>query len=423
MRRIPLLRRPCGLSFASSPSVVVPRFSPQVSAPAASATATSTRCISSTPSSWSRAGRFGQPTLDREPEPTPASSLPPQQSTELSETKQLSAEESREVDDLVQSQYDEPTIPLPPRTRTWAPKQEEIKDSSYQPADTGEGLPELKSTNDWFSDDENWDATSQFVGFAPASDERVQDLRILEVLLRRAVVEALVMNQEGKGKSMANTWGMGGRNELVKALGLRVVVKEGGEAEVQGDVKGVLESLEEVDEQPPEEDEEDEEDKWKDEEPADMETEQEAIEEEIAPFVEPEEAAEMCKGWDKTWRNISLDDMGLKFAVTKRIYQLTGHRIHDYKLHSILTVGGLLKVLHSKPKPTKLFEFIEERKPELTNLPNVKVYSRRVTPIDKEKEVGRWKVIERELEKRGLPATGHSHLPKPNQRAWILGKA
>lgn len=33
--------------------------------------------------------------------------------------------------------------------------------------------------------------------------------------------------------------------------------------------------------------------------------------------------------------------------------------------------------------------------------------SRRFTPIDKEKETGRWKVIEEELTRRGLPVTGN----------------
>jgi len=39
-------------------------------------------------------------------------------------------------------------------------------------------------------------------------------------------------------------------------------------------------------------------------------------------------------------------------------------------------------------------------------MPNVEIFPRRHTPIDKEKEVGRWKVIERELQKKGLPVTG-----------------
>jgi hypothetical protein len=40
-------------------------------------------------------------------------------------------------------------------------------------------------------------------------------------------------------------------------------------------------------------------------------------------------------------------------------------------------------------------------------LPNVVLRERRWTPIDREKEVGRWKVIVRELKERGLPVTGH----------------
>lgn len=36
-------------------------------------------------------------------------------------------------------------------------------------------------------------------------------------------------------------------------------------------------------------------------------------------------------------------------------------------------------------------------------LPNVKIYSKRVTEMQKEKEIGRWKVIEYALRERGLP--------------------
>jgi len=43
---------------------------------------------------------------------------------------------------------------------------------------------------------------------------------------------------------------------------------------------------------------------------------------------------------------------------------------------------------------------------EAVDLPNVEIRERRYTPIDREKEIGRWKVIEQELEKRGLPVTG-----------------
>lgn len=63
-----------------------------------------------------------------------------------------------------------------------------------------------------------------------------------------------------------------------------------------------------------------------------------------------------------------------------------------------------------------------EAKGTLTELPNVKVYPRRVTPIDKEKMVGRWKVIVRELEKRDLPVTGTGGYGKSVEKRWATGK-
>ena len=43
---------------------------------------------------------------------------------------------------------------------------------------------------------------------------------------------------------------------------------------------------------------------------------------------------------------------------------------------------------------------------DLLSRSNVTIYNRRVTPIDKEKEVGRWKVIEERLIEKDLPVTG-----------------
>jgi hypothetical protein len=37
---------------------------------------------------------------------------------------------------------------------------------------------------------------------------------------------------------------------------------------------------------------------------------------------------------------------------------------------------------------------------------NVTILPRRETPVDREKEVGRWKVTEKELRERGLPVFG-----------------
>lgn len=86
--------------------------------------------------------------------------------------------------------------------------------------------------------------------------------------------------------------------------------------------------------------------------------------------------------------------------------QLSKVRIHDPKINEFRIIGDVVTHLAEKPKPKKLAELLLSQ-PELMALPNVEIFERRFTPIDKEKEVGRWKVIEAELMKRGLPVTGH----------------
>lgn len=92
--------------------------------------------------------------------------------------------------------------------------------------------------------------------------------------------------------------------------------------------------------------------------------------------------------------------------VVKRILQLTGIRVADSDISATRTVSDLLGHLATPPKPRRVIEALAQKE-ALFNLPNVKVYGRRVTPVDKEKSVGRWKVIEKELQARGLPVTGH----------------
>jgi hypothetical protein len=90
----------------------------------------------------------------------------------------------------------------------------------------------------------------------------------------------------------------------------------------------------------------------------------------------------------------------------KRTMQLTGLWIPDAAIMPARTVKALLAHLVKPPKPRKLVEALVQKE-ELMNLPNVSIYANRVTPIDKHKSVGRWKVIERELTERGLPVTGN----------------
>jgi hypothetical protein len=68
----------------------------------------------------------------------------------------------------------------------------------------------------------------------------------------------------------------------------------------------------------------------------------------------------------------------------------------------------------SKPKPQKLAQSLAANE-QLMSLPNVKIMGRRMTPIDKEKEIGRWKIIEEELTRRGLPVTGNLPIGAPKE--------
>ncbi len=90
----------------------------------------------------------------------------------------------------------------------------------------------------------------------------------------------------------------------------------------------------------------------------------------------------------------------------KRVVQLTGARIPDPAISQLHLARHVLTAVKQDPKPKKLAEILLARS-DLMALPNVEIYDRRYTPIDKEKELGRWKIIEEELQKRGLPVTGN----------------
>jgi len=99
--------------------------------------------------------------------------------------------------------------------------------------------------------------------------------------------------------------------------------------------------------------------------------------------------------------------------ILKRFSQLSQHRIPDPVLNALarpdssknlsFLIISLTKAL--QPKPKNVAESLMQE-PALTRQSNVTILSRRETPVDKEKEVGRWKVIEKELRSRGLPVLG-----------------
>ena len=92
--------------------------------------------------------------------------------------------------------------------------------------------------------------------------------------------------------------------------------------------------------------------------------------------------------------------------------------IPSAKLSAIFTVRTLLANLVKPPKPRKLAEEIQASG-ELESLSNITVYDRRITPVDKQKMVGRWKVIVEELEKRNMPVTGYGNLGTYVEKKWL----
>lgn len=105
-----------------------------------------------------------------------------------------------------------------------------------------------------------------------------------------------------------------------------------------------------------------------------------------------------------SWRNVSLGDPAIKFAVIRRVMQLTGRRIPDPDISAIATPSSLLVHLARQPKPKKIAEALLGSN-RVTQLSNVQILDRRYGPIDRDSEMGRWKLITEELEKRGLPVT------------------
>lgn len=82
----------------------------------------------------------------------------------------------------------------------------------------------------------------------------------------------------------------------------------------------------------------------------------------------------------------------------------------------------MLVLTAKQPKAKRLAEILQ-RTEELQQLANVKLHDRRVSSIDKEVAVGRWKLIEEELVKRDLPVTGLADTASRNrERERLLGR-
>lgn len=190
-------------------------------------------------------------------------------------------------------------IKAPERLRS-APRPDDVDDATYTPALTAEGLEEVGDVAHWWEDDKHWSASLQYVGFGRS--HKITDPAVLEVLTRRAVVEALAVRQLDGEQALGAAWQEGGREALLRCLEANIEVDEKGTAALKGDVAAIVESLktplltEEVDARSP-----------------DPEAEQQQFQEESVPPAQ--EANEFCKSWDKSWKSISLEEPRFKFAV------------------------------------------------------------------------------------------------------------
>ncbi|EGR49026.1 uncharacterized protein TRIREDRAFT_107132 [Trichoderma reesei QM6a] len=318
--------------------------------------------------------------------------MEPEAQTNLPEEALESSSSSRSRRDKTPAAVRESRLALPGRrTEVAAEKELQASDPTYVPAADAEGLEEIGPLSTWWEQPGHWGEESEFKGFGSAV--KVVEKEVLEVYLRRAVVEALALQQKGVFAEWATKkWSEGGaRGEMDQALAAQVEVQDG-KATLKGDASAIAEALtseaEEVESTP--------------------------------PVITVEEAREMTKSWDSSWKNVALDNP-LRFALRKRLYQLTGVLIPDAKLAAANTAKHILTLAARDPKPLKLAQVLEKRN-AFGDLANVKVHERRVGPIDKEVAVGRWKVIEEELKKRDLPVTGYGDAPRNKERDWLTGK-
>ncbi|KAK3303168.1 uncharacterized protein B0T15DRAFT_401992 [Chaetomium strumarium] len=344
-----------------------------------------------------------------------------------------------------------PTQLVYPRGVTTVPPPSDISDPAYKPAETADGLEEVGGLADWWDDPLHWGSEGgvrQFVAsvatpFGPA--EKVTDPAMLEVLARRAIIEAIVVARfagAGKRKAVDRLFAhVDGNERLDQLLKAQIVVDKTGAATLKNAdavrlwvmlktaVKNATHRRKEQQQQPAGDGisgtKEEAEALTADARESGAQEGEATEAKEAFPSapLTPEVAQQYIESWNrnKGWRKAELRDPVVKFFAAKRIQQLTGHRLHDGKLCALHTVDSLLKQLVEPPKPKKLVELVES-KGVFKDLPNVRVFPRRVTPIDKEKMVGRWKIIVKELEKRELPVIGTGDYGEPIEKKWVEGR-
>ncbi|CCC09712.1 hypothetical protein SMACR_03272 [Sordaria macrospora] len=324
-----------------------------------------------------------------------------------------------------------------PGDRKRAPFPEEITDPNYEPAASGAGLQEIGGMSDWWNKPEHFrDGGKQFEYQGFAAQEKITDPRLLKVILRRALVEGLALKKFGANpKNPADIAAIiGNGDHWERTVSVEMCRGENGELALKNDsdlqkvwilMRNAAEKAYYTRE-------------WTEEvgrlrKVGEHEQANQLLqegkklgyhfgsEEGSRVQLNAEKAIELRKSWNNDWKEATIRDPVVKFYAAKRIQKMTGHLLSDGKLTSIQTVANFMDALVTPPKPKKLADQIEQSS-ILPELPNVKVYPRRITPVDKEKMVGRWKVIEKELQKREIPVLGTGNIGKYVELKWLGSK-
>ncbi|ETS73095.1 hypothetical protein PFICI_15270 [Pestalotiopsis fici W106-1] len=393
MRRIARLGQPSAWQCSASRQLIAP-LSTQCAA--AGAAPLSTAQVATRTTSACSMRLYSQKTslpqsLSDEPTPSSTKNLGRDElsQSELESLAETAAEEYRTL---------EGTFRPPPARRT-AVSADQVKDPSYNPAVSAAGLSTVGGLENWWDRRENWDKSGDFAGFK--AKKKIQDPRVLETAVRRAVVETIVLKRAGREGEMTAIWPIGAAEELARALALDVQCNSSGEATLVGDHGAVAEDL-----------------SWEVQETRDSERPASSG----IPMCSVEEATAYLKSWDPTWTHFPLADPNVKFAITKRIFQLTGQLIPDHKLAAISNVSSLLATFRKPPKPKTLTEDIQKHGQQLVRLSNVAFSPKQVTRGDKAKAIGQYKLIEEEFRKRDLHH-GHLSVPATREKYWFKGEA
>lgn len=178
----------------------------------------------------------------------------------------------------------------------------------YVPAKSAEGLEEVGGLDGWWDVEGHLTDADRLRVFSQRG-EKITDPGVLEVLIRQAVVEGLIVQGKVGGEMLNARWGASGKEGLSRAAGVEVAVSEAGDVTLTGDLSGVLAGLKESAEAQPAQE------AAPETETAETEASAEAVAEQAEELLTAEEAKEMIKSWDRAWRKVPITDPSLKFAV------------------------------------------------------------------------------------------------------------